>query len=161
MRQKRGFTMIELLIVMFIIGVLAGAMLLAQRGSEASAQATAIVKDLRIMKSGASLFLHENEGFIGSLNANYAEELGKYMEHGRIINDPVRYSFYIVGDTRWVGVGVDGDRTGTRLNAILEEKSKNMGTSMSLYGSDDITQPPSNTNNVYNKSHVAIWTTAN
>jgi hypothetical protein len=153
--------MIELLVAVIVVGVLAGAMLLTQRGSEASAQAAAILNDLRLMKVSVSLFLNETENFSSLPATNYAELLGKYMDHGRIVNDPVRYAFYVVGDIRWVGVRVDGAKTDQRVNAIIERKAVN-SPPMPLYGSAHIETPPDAPieAHVYQRTDSAVWTVA-
>ena len=159
--KRRGFTLIELLIVFIIIGILAAAMLLAGHGSEDSAKATAILNDLRVMKSGAYLFVMSSDDFMPVPTVNYAEFLGKYMEHGRIINDPPRYAFYadFAGSRLWVGVKVS-ENTG-KVNSILEAKATNSST-MPLYGSNDINTPPPDFSeaSAYKSTHAVIWTNA-
>ena len=54
--QKRAFTLVELLIVVIIIGVLAGMMMLSAEPAISSAKATRIVADLRSMKAAAMLY---------------------------------------------------------------------------------------------------------
>ena len=61
-RTRKGFTLVELLIVIAIVGVLATMMSLTAGSSTAKAKATQIVSDFKVITSGLSIYIAENTG---------------------------------------------------------------------------------------------------
>lgn len=72
LKKSKGFTLVELLIVIIIIGILAGMMMLSTGGATAKAEATKIVSDMRNMKAAAIMVYADNSVWptdIASLDA--------------------------------------------------------------------------------------------
>ena len=78
MKKRAGFTLVELLIVIIIIGILAGAMLLVAGSGTDKAEATKIISDLRGLKA-AALMLYADKPNIAAGDVKI-EELQKYMD---------------------------------------------------------------------------------
>lgn len=55
-RTRKGFTLVELLIVVMIIGVLSASMALVNNKATASAKAANIISNLKTMKTAALLY---------------------------------------------------------------------------------------------------------
>jgi general secretion pathway protein G len=66
-RKMRGFTLVELLIVIIIIGILAGALLLVAGAGTDKANATKIVSDGRSVKSAALMYYADNNAWPSAL----------------------------------------------------------------------------------------------
>ena len=58
--KKKGFTLVELLVTVIIIGILAGMLLLSAGASTDSAKAARIIADLRNMKAAALMYWADN-----------------------------------------------------------------------------------------------------
>lgn len=72
-RKSKGFTLVELLIVVIIIGILAGMMMLSTGGATAKAEATKIVSDMRNMKA-AAIMVYADGG-------DWPEKIGDLSEY--------------------------------------------------------------------------------
>jgi len=151
MKLRKGFTLVELLIVIVIIGILAAAMLLASGAATASAEASNIVSNLRSLQS-ASLMLFADHMDVLQGTGTTIVAAGTTID---LLNDAIgtgavraligytanpvapvwnTYSFAIMGDSAslsgrgwWVGTNVDRRDVGTRLEGRRD--------SVGLYGS--------------------------
>jgi general secretion pathway protein G len=128
MKKRTGFTLVELLIVIIIIGILAGAMLLVAGSGTDKAEATKIVSDMRGLKAAALMYYADK----GSDPAKpEIEDLKPYMDR-----DVENKGFEIVegadDDTQWwiekdpVGKGV-----GEKLAQVAESTGLYKGATQS------------------------------
>lgn len=142
-RKRSGFTLVELLIVIIIIGILAGMMFMSAQSATDKAEATTIVAGLRSMKAAAVLY-HADYGtwpvwiYRGGNYSNYD------MPHKDVLPGDY-FDFALVGDGHYfsvmgsgsvcysVGVLYIGDK---KVSDGVKSALAGMAQDMNLYGSD-------------------------
>ena len=119
LRKRSGFTLVELLIVIIIIGILAGAMLLVAGSGTDRAEATKIISNLRSMK--AAVLMYEGTPPDAAALRTYMDrdlptgyqiasnDTGLYVGYGEITTEGIRDSLdKSAGDSGLLGSTADG-----------------------------------------------------
>lgn len=121
MKRREGFTLVELLIVIIIVGVLAGMMMLSSSGSTDQAEAMKIVSNLRSLKAAVVLYKNEHGGEL----PESADALKPYtgmtaLPEGYKLDTAKKFVSYTNTD---IGIGHGSGVTGKKpeIGAILKE----------------------------------------
>jgi len=140
LKKRTGFTLVELLIVIIIIGILAGAMLLVAGSGTDKAEATKIVSNLRSLKAAALMYYADNP------NATVAAEAGtqidllkKYMDRDLDGDANGKYVFLSgkVGSADVWFVGLTGVKPAGAKAKLDDATSKSTG----LFGATGLSDP--------------------
>ena len=138
MRKQRGFTLVELLIVMIIIGILAGGMMMVMGSSTDKANATKALSDLRTMAS-ATMQYYGDKG--PQATTPTVADLSKYL------NKTLAGSYDVVGFSdgeTWVGVEIPTAGAREKFEVTVKQESLDIVggekkiTTSSDYTADDV-----------------------
>jgi type II secretion system protein G len=101
MRAKSGFTLVEILIVVVILGILAAIVIPQFTSASTEAKESALVSDLQSIRSQIELYkIHHNDNLPGVANGTHEAGLGfesamtsRTNQLGQVGTDPTLYRF--------------------------------------------------------------------
>jgi general secretion pathway protein G len=136
--MRKGFTLVELLIVIVIIGILASAMMLSSGAATASAEATTVISELRSLRAAALMFYGDNMMTQPDISPGGIADLVPYMDSDKIAKQ-ASYKFD-GNDYWWVGIDVSGrvNAVKTRLGASAQGIGLWAGTGSATPTSTDV-----------------------
>ncbi len=149
--KRRGFTLVELLIVIVVIGVLSAMMMLSSTEAVSSARASNIVSNLRNLKTAALAWYADHLDDVtnltdtNNLNSKRSEIL-KYMNNNDDTGDLAKYLF--------VGNATDGTwfvyyNGGSEITLTISQKLAGRASTVGLLASNSQTKSGSTDANTY------------
>lgn len=109
--KRRGFTLVELLIVIVVIGILSAMMMLSSTEAVTSAKASNIVSNLRNLKTAAlACYIDSMDHFDADPTKNKPTkaQIIKYLNSGTTLPDSKDYDIEVVGDGWFLKYTVTG-----------------------------------------------------
>lgn len=79
-RKAKGFTLVELLIVIIIIGILSGMMMLSTGAATDKAEATKILSNMRNIKAATIMYYSDNNQWPTSVTVGGYSSFDKYLD---------------------------------------------------------------------------------
>ena len=159
MKKYKGFTLIEILIVLVVIGILSSMMVIASNESTTTAKASTIVSNLRNFSMAAMAYYTDNVDHLTS-DSDLTAEVKDYLHNEGKIIDGEKY--FVVRDTEkkiwWAKYKLD-DKDNDR----VREKLSGRAESANLIGTigDNM---PTKTNDKYPQyqynsttKHDCVW----
>ncbi|MBQ7570504.1 MAG: type II secretion system protein [Synergistaceae bacterium] len=147
MNKRKGFSLVELLIVIVIMGILGAGVMLSSGGAVASARALTIINDLRSLKEAALLFYLDNPDTAPTIDA-----LKTYIDNSEKLtgeNTPYSVKPNTAGDTYFIGYSLTGDPNKDDIKTRLKSRAKSAG----LLNALDTSQVYENAETVYIKAY--------
>ena len=104
--KRRGFTLVELLIVIVVIGILSAMMMLSSTEAVTSAKASNIVSDMRNLKTAALSYYVDNLDKFSSGDATVTEAIAlsdvtKYLNNSNALTDSLGFSIEKLSSGDW------------------------------------------------------------
>lgn len=161
MKMRKGFTLVELLIVIVIIGILAAAMLLSSGSATASAEASNVVNNLRSLKAASMMFYADSMDAIAAANGKLpagvnVDVLKVYTDNPTNFADGKGYLFKSNDDKNWfVGVDLDKLKMSSTITDVMKKLEGKKDTLALISTAGDTV--PNNTTPAINTSHKVVW----
>lgn len=143
--KRKGFTLVELLIVIVVIGILSAMMMLSSTEAVSSAKASNIVTNLRNLKTAAlALYVDSLDHFSDSTAAAPSiDDVVKYLNNGSELPERLKYKVHKNSAGDWyIMYEIQGS---TSEKTSIKQKLAGRASSLGLKGATGLTADPTTT----------------
>ena len=136
--KRKGFTLVELLIVIVVIGILSAMMMLSSTEAVSSAKASNIVTNLRNLKTAAlALYVDSMDHFASDNTPPDIDDVIKYLNNGSDLPEKAKYK--VVGTDEWyIMYEIQGS---TSEKTSIQQKLQGRTDSLGLKGAGTLDVP--------------------
>ena len=176
-KMRRGFTLVELLVVISVLGALAAMMSMSSSEAITSAKAANIISNLRTMTAAVNEYYADNRNrFYGADADNNSPELAEiqyYMNKGiseqTSVPEAKLDNYYVITDTLGTGETYAGVNwyvgykfTGNEEDLAVKQKLAKRAKEVGLYGSTAVGAVPTSDSGmtIFEASHAVVWMVA-
>lgn len=168
MKKQKGFTLVEVLIVIAVIGILASMMVISSNESVSTAKASNIITNLRNFSMAAMAYYTDkmdtfgkDPGYLSNNADQFKTNVAKYMHNEGDIPDKDNYiilnSYNSTSkvSTWWVGYYLDDSKDNNR----VKDKLAGRAVSANLKGTSTNTPPEKTSSGYpqYTAEHKYVW----
>ena len=131
-RTRKGFTLVELLIVIALIGTLSAMMMVSSSEAQNSARVAKIVEGFRSLSAAMMMYYNENTTFADDEDTDEDVIIAgakRYIKNNAVFGSDAETqgTYYVakVGDTWWLSYQLSG--TDGAINELLAKKAAELG----------------------------------
>lgn len=155
MKNHKGFSLVELIIVMVVIGILSSMFMLSSSESLSNASANNIITNLRNFSMAAMAYYTDNIDTFGKTpNKTISlSDVTPYMHNEGNVPDKDNYIVKNSSGTWWAGYSVAGIADGPKVRGKLQAHAEEYG----LRGSGNDTPPAKGVTAYYKSTDKYVW----
>ncbi len=157
MKKQKGFTLVEVLIVIAVIGILASMMVISSNESVSTAKASNIITNLRNFSMAAMAYYTDKMDTFGKEPGKtiLLSDITPYMHNEGDIPDKDKYKVTNASGTWWVGYYLDDSKD----NGRVKDKLAGRAVSANLKGTNTEIPPKKSASGYpqYTADHTYVW----
>lgn len=152
--KRSGFTLVELLIVIVVIGILSTMIMMSSTEAVTSSRAANIVSNLRNIKAAAlALYADSMDTFLKTPGAeiDFVKDVQPYLQKGTTLADMDKYTVYNANGEWFVYYQLHDENDTAKADASLQKKISGRAESAGLFNASSNNAAPTKKTDLNNK----------